>query len=157
VTYRDDSIKLPVEKKGVGPVKKMKSVDADSSFFYRGDSRYVVRIKPDKAVTFKGDEMLRLLAINFNGSPDEIAFKIVSPKAADLKSIETGEFTPVTRSTDEKHSSVCIPAGHKGDIAFVIETEIALLSLSAQLLAPVVASMDKPEKKAAKRKARKSK
>lgn len=162
VSYRDDSIKLPIETKGVGTtIKKMKSVDAESAFFYRGDSRYVVRIKPDKAVTFKGEEILRIFAINFNGSPDEIAFKIVSPKPADLKSIEMGEFTPVTRSTDEKYSSVRIPAGHKGAIAFVIETEIALLSLSAQLLAPVVtpvvAGMEKPEKKAPKRKARKSK
>jgi hypothetical protein len=158
VSYHDDSIKLPIEtKRGGTTIKKMKSVDADSSFFYRGDSRYVVRIKPDKAVTFKGEEILRLFAINFNGSPDEIAFKIVSPKPADLKSIKVGEFTPVTRSTDEKHSSVCIPAGHKGEIAFVIETEIALLSLSAQLLAPVVTGEDKPEKKAVKRKTRKSK
>jgi len=162
VSYRDDSIKLPIEtKRGGTSIKKMKSVDAESSFFYRGDSRYVVRIKPDKAVTFKGEEILRLFAINFNGSPDEIAFKIVSPTPADLKSIEMGEFTPVTRSTDEKYSSVSIPAGHKGAIAFVIETEIALLSLSAQLLAPVVtpvvADEDKPEKKAPKRKARKSK
>jgi hypothetical protein len=162
VTYRDDSIKLPIEtKRGGTMIKKMKSIDAASSFFYRGDSRYVVRITPDKAVTFKGEEILRISAINFNGSPDEIAFKIVSPRPADAKAIEMAEFTPVTRSADDKYASVCIPAGHKGDIAFVIETEIALLSLTAQLLAPavtpVLAGVDKPEKKAAKRKTRKSK
>ncbi len=162
VTYRDDSIKLPNEtKRGGTMIKKMKSIDAASSFFYRGDSRYVVRITPDKAVTFKGEEILRISAINFNGSPDEIAFKIVSPRPADAKAIEIAEFTPVTRSADDKYASVCIPAGHKGDIAFVIETEIALLSLTAQLLAPavapVLAGVDKPEEKTAKRKTRKSK
>ena len=158
VTYRDDSIKLPiVTKRGGTIIKKMKSVDAASSFFYRGDSRYVVKITPDKALTFKGEEILRISAINFNGSPDEIAFKVVTPKPADARTIEIGEFTPVTRSADDKNSSVCIPAGHKGEIAFVIETEIALLSLTSQLLAPIVVGDDKPEKKAAKRKTRKSK
>lgn len=158
VTYRDDSIKLPVVTKGGGRfIKKMKSIDAVSSFFYRGDSRYVVRITPDKAVKFNGEEVLRISALNFNGSSDEIAFKVVTLRPADGKSIGIVEFTPVTQSTDANYSSVCIPVGHKGEITFVIETEIALLSLTAQLFAPIVVGDDKPEKKAAKRKTRKSK
>jgi len=136
VSYGDDSVKLPPplddddddDKK----VKKYASVEITSSFVYRGHARYVVKVTPTKAGTFKGDEILRLFAVNFSGSADEVAFEITAPKSDDqVNAAKLG------RVSADKFSAISVPSGHAGEICFVITTEIPLLSLIAQLLAPV--------------------
>lgn len=133
-SYGDDSVKLPP----LPPVpvtqtnKKYKSIEILSSFIYRGDARYVVKITPRAEGPFKGDEVLRLFAVNFSGSTDEVAFELTAPKSDDQVSV-----AKLSRISTDKFSAISVPAGHAGEICFVITTEIPLLSLTAQLLAPV--------------------
>ena len=133
-SYGDDAVKLPppppvpVTEKN----KKYKSIEIVSSFVYRGDARYVVKITPTAAWPFKGDEILRLFAVNFSGSADEVAFELTLPKPDDQVFV-----AKLSRVSSDKFSAISVPAGHHGEICFVITTEIQLLSLTAQLLAPV--------------------
>jgi hypothetical protein len=137
VSYGDDSVKLPSLLTGEvnRRVKKYAAVEISSSFVYRGDARYVVTVLPKTNVAFKGDEILRLFAVNFSGSADEVAFEISAPKPDD----QVNAAMP-SRITPDKFAAIRVPAGHAGEIRFVITTEIQLLSLTAQLLAPVEAS-----------------
>jgi len=137
VSYGDDSVKLPSLPTGEvnRRVKKYAAVEISSSFVYRGDARYVVTVLPKTNVAFKGDEILRLFAVNFSGSADEVAFEISAPKPDD----QVNAAMP-SRVTPDKFAAIRVPAGHAGEIRFVITTEIPLLSLTAQLLAPVETS-----------------
>ena len=154
VSYGDDTVKppppplTPPSKKN----KKYDSIDIVSSFVYRGDARYVVKVVPKATVTFKGDEILRLFAVNFSGSADEVAFELTAPKPDDQVDV-----VKLSRVSPDKFAAISVSAGHAGELCFVITTEIPLLSLTAQLLAPVEPGevTVRPEK--AKRKTRKTK
>ncbi len=133
-SYGDDSVVIPPppppppgEK-----IKKYASIDIVSSFVYRGDARYVVTVVPKEPLTFKGDEILRLFAVNFSGSADEVAFALTSPESDDQVNA-----AKLSRISTDKFSAISVPSGHAGEICFVITTEIPLLSLTAQLLVPV--------------------
>jgi hypothetical protein len=137
VSYGDDSVKLPPPPPPLLPppddkIKKYASIDIVSSFVYRGDARYVVKVVPKAPLTFKGDEILRLFAVNFSGSADEVAFALTAPKSDDQVNA-----AKLSRISTDKFSAISVPSGHAGEICFVITTEIPLLSLTAQLLAPV--------------------
>lgn len=137
VSYGDDSVKLPPPPPPLLPppgakIKKYASIDIVSSFVYRGDARYVVKVVPKAPLTFKGDEILRLFAVNFSGSADEVAFELTAPKPDDQVNA-----AKLSRVSPDKFAAISVSAGHDGEIFFVITTEIPLLSLTAQLLAPV--------------------
>jgi len=137
-TYGTNSIKLPT-KEPSGPTprieKKYKVVEAKSSFSYRGNSRYIIKITPKTSESFKGNEIVNILAVNFNGSFDQIAFDISLREADDQINM-----AKVTRSSEDKFAPVDIPQGHQGEIVFAIKTEIELLSLDAQILEPILDS-----------------
>jgi len=118
---------------GVLAEKKYSKVDIKSSFVYRGNGRYVLRVTPKTETKFFGNEILKLFAINFNGSNDVIAFTIEKPNSDDRV-----ELLNVTRTSDSKFADINIPLGHSGEIAIVIKTEIDLLSLTAELFKPIV-------------------
>jgi hypothetical protein len=61
------------------------------------------------------------------------------------------------RVSPDKFAAISVSAGHAGEICFVITTEIPLLSLTAQLLAPVVSGGVALGPEKTKRKTRKSK
>ena len=154
VSYGDDSVKLPpppilppTEKN-----KKYASIEIFTSFVYRGDARYVVKIAPKAAVTFKGDEILRLYAVNFSRSTDEVAFKLTAPKPDDQVNASN-----LSRVSPDKFSAISILPGHEGEICFVITTEIPLLSLTAQLLVPVASGEVAGSTERTNRKTRKTK
>jgi hypothetical protein len=153
-SYGDDAVKLPPPPPA--PVtdknKKYKSIEIISSFVYRGDARYVVKVVPKEPVAFKGDEILRLFAVNFSGSADEVAFELTAPKPEDqVNAAKFGRVSP------DKFAAISVSAGHAGEICFVITTEIPLLSLTAQLLAPVVPGEVAVSPEKTKRKTRKTK
>ena len=156
-SYGDDSVKLPPppdddddddDKK----IKKYASVEITSSFVYRGDARYVVKVTTTVARPFKGDEILRLFAVNFSGSADEVAFELTAPKPDDQVNA-----AKLSRVSPDKFAAISVSAGHAGDICFVITTEIPLLSLTAQLLAPVEPGEVTVSPEKSKRKTRKTK
>jgi hypothetical protein len=157
-SYGDNSVKLPPppddddddddDKK----IKKYASVEITSSFVYRGDARYVVKVTPTVARPFKGDEILRLFAVNFSGSADEVAFELTAPKPDDQVNA-----AKLSRVSPDKFAAISVSAGHAGDICFVITTEIPLLSLTAQLLAPVEPGEVTVSPEKSKRKTRKTK
>jgi hypothetical protein len=137
-SYAGDFVKIdpltnvtPPDKK-----RKYKSIEIVSSFIYRGDARYVVKINPKVDWPLKGDEIIRLFAVNFSGSADEVAFELTTPMPEDQ--VNVPELSRVSR---DKFSAISIPAGHEGSLNFVITTQIPLLSLTAQLLAPVEPSV----------------
>ena len=154
VSYGDDSVKLPPsllpppgEK-----IKKYASIDIDSSFVYRGKARYVVKVVPMAPLSFKGDEILRLFAVNFSGSADEVAFELTAPKPDDQVNA-----AKLSRVSPDKFAAISVSAGHAGEVCFVITTEIPLLSLTAQLLAPVEPGEVTVSPEKTKRKTRKTK
>jgi hypothetical protein len=153
-SYGDDAVKLPPPPP-LPPserIKKYASIDIVTFFIYRGDARYVVKVSPKADVVFKGNEILRLFAVNFSGSADEVAFELVTPKADDQVNA-----TKLGRASPDKFSAISIPAGHMGEICFVIKTEIPLLSLTAQLLAPFSPAEEAECAAKTKRKSRKTK
>ena len=154
-SYGDDSVKLPPppdDDDDDEKIKKYASVEITSSFVYRGDARYVVKVTPTVARPFKGDEILRLFAVNFSGSADEVAFELTAPKPDDqVNAAKLSRFSP------DKFAAISVSAGHAGDICFVITTEIPLLSLTAQLLAPVEPGEVTVSPEKSKRKTRKTK
>lgn len=155
-TYGDDPVKLPPppddddddDKKN----KMYAVVEIKSSFEYRGDARYVVKVTPAEAGPFKGDEILRLFAVNFSGSADEVAFEITAPKSDDQVNA-----TKLSRISTDKFSAISVPSGHTGEICFVITTDIPLLNLTAQLLAPIEPGVATVKIEKNKRKTRKTK
>jgi hypothetical protein len=155
-SYGDDSVKLPPppddDDDDDEKIKKYASVEISSSFVYRGDARYVVKVTPTVAGPFKGDEILRLFAVNFSGSADKVAFELTVPRPGDQVNA-----AKLSRVSKDNFSAISIPAGHEGALNFVITTQIPLLSLTAQLLALVKPGevTDSPEK--TKRKTRKTK
>ena len=154
-SYGDDSVKLPPPPDDDDDDKKIKkyaSVEITSSFVYRGDARYVVKVTPTVARPFKGDEILRLFAVNFSGSADEVAFELTAPKPDDQVNA-----AKLSRVSPDKFAAISVSAGHAGDICFVITTEIPLLSLTAQLLAPVEPGEVTVSPEKSKRKTRKTK
>jgi hypothetical protein len=157
VSYGNDSVKFPPAPTPPPPPpddknKKYSSIDIVSSFVYRGDARYVVKVGPKVPVAFKGDEILCLFAVNFSGSADEVAFELTAPKPEDhVNAAKLGRVSP------DKFAAISVSAGHAGEICFVITTEIPLLSLTAQLLAPVVSGGVALGPEKTKRKTRKSK
>ena len=157
VSYGDDSVKLPPPPPPLLPppgekIKKYASIDIVSSFVYRGDARYVVKVAPKAPVTFKGDEILRLFAVNFSGSADEVAFELTAPKPDDHV-----DAAKLNRVSPDKFAAISVSAGHAGEICFVITTEIPLLSLTAQLLAPFEPGEVTVSPEKTKRKSRKTK
>lgn len=157
VSYGDDSVKLPPPPPPLLPppdekIKKYASIDIVSSFVYRGGARYVVRVLPKVALTFKGDEILRLFAVNFSGSADEVAFELSAPKPEDQVNA-----AKLSRVSPDKFAAISVSASHSGEICFVITTEIPLLSLTAQLLAPVEPGVLAVSPEKTKRKTRKTK
>jgi hypothetical protein len=154
VSYGDDSVKPPklTTDEVIEKVKKYASIEISSSFVFRGGARYVVKVMPKSTEAFKGDEILRLFAVNFSGSADEVAFELTAPKPEDQVNA-----AKLSRISPDKFAAISVSAGHVGEICFVITTEIPLLSLTAQLLAPVepVVLAVSPEK--TKRKTRKTK
>ena len=111
-----------------------------------------MKVVPEEPVAFKGDEILRLFAINFSGSADEVAFELTAPKTEDqVNAAKLGRVSP------DKFAAISVSAGHAGEICFVITTEIPLLSLTAQLLAPVVPGEVTVSPEKTKRKTRKTK
>jgi hypothetical protein len=157
VSYGDDSVKLPPPPPPLlpppdGKIKKYASIDIVSSFVYRGGARYVVKVVPKATLTFKGDEILRLFAVNFSGSADEVAFELTVPKPEDQVNA-----AKLSRVSQDKFAAISVSAGHAGEICFVITTEIPLLSLTAQLLAPVDPEVLAVSLEKTKRKTRKNK
>ena len=153
-SYGDDSVKLPPPPPlpVTDKIKKYASIEILSSFIYRGDARYVVKIAPKLSLAFKGDEILRLFAVNFSGSADEVAFELTTPNPDDQVNA-----AKLTRVSPDKYSAISVPAGHEGGVSFVITTEIPLLSLTAQLLAPVAPGEVAGNAERTKRKTRKTK
>lgn len=146
-SYSNDKIKLKGGGgRGGDSDKKYKKIDIDSSFVYRGNGRYVLKVIPKVEAKFLGNEILKLFAINFSGSADAIAFTLEKPNADDRV-----DALRVTRSSDSKFADIHLPLGHEGEIALVIKTEVDLLSLTAQLLKPAAevseTSDDSPKKR----------
>jgi hypothetical protein len=153
-SYGGDDVPLPTLPP-LPPTEKTKnysSIDIASSFTYRGNGRYVVKITTKTATSFKGDEILRLFAVNFSGSADEVAFELVTPKSDDQVNAAA-----LDRISSDKFSPISLPAGHVGELCFVIMTEIPLLSLTAQLLAPLAPGGAAEGSQKTKRKPRKTK
>lgn len=153
-SYGDDSVKLPVlpPDEVIEKVKKYAAVEISSSFIFRGGARYVVKVMPKSTEAFKGDEILRLFAVNFSGSADEVAFELTTPKPEDQVNA-----AKLSRVSPDKFAAISVSAGHSGEICFVITTEIPLLSLTAQLLAPVEPGVLAVSPEKTKRKTRKTK
>lgn len=153
-SYGQDDVKLPPPPPVPvsGKNKKYKSIEIVSSFVYRGDARYVVKVTPTVACPSKGNEILRLFAVNFSGSADEVAFELTNPKPDDQVNA-----AKLSRISSDKFSAISVPSGHAGEICFVITTEIPLLSLTAQLLAPVEPGEVTVSPEKTKRKTRKTK